>query len=236
MAAYVRGGAGLRTAAPVRPGRRGIGRLLRFGVPMGLHQGLEVGIFALAAVLMLQFGRAAGAAHQIAIQLASCSFMVAVGCSVAASTRVGNALGRGELDQAERAGWLSIGVGLAFMACSALVFLTQAEWLIRQFTDDPDVVAVGRSLLHIAGAFQLSDGLQAITSGALRGAGDTRFSLYASVTGYWIVGVPLCLLLGFHLELGPRGLWWGLTAALTATAAGLLLRFRSGGWKRLERL
>lgn len=225
-----------RPAPDRRPTREGMRQLLRIGVPMGMHQGLEVGIFALAAILMNLFGAVPMAAHQIAIQLASTSFMVAVGCSVAASTRVGQELGRGRPEAAERAGWLSIAVGVSFMACSAVVFLTLNEQLVGLFTRDAAVVAVGASLLKIAGVFQLSDGVQAVTSGALRGAGDTRFSLYASMTGYWLVGLPLCGLLGFELHGGPQGLWWALTAALTVTAILLLARFHNGGWKKLQRL
>lgn len=219
-----------------KPTLDGMRQLLRIGLPMGMHQALEVGIFALAAVLMNFFGAVPMAAHQIAIQLASASFMVAVGCSVAASTRVGQALGRGDPEAAERAGWLSIAVGVSFMAGSAVVFLAFNEPLVGLFTNDAAVIAVGASLLKIAGAFQLSDGVQAVTSGALRGAGDTKFSLYASMTGYWLVGLPLCGLLGFHFKGGPQGLWWALTAALTVTAYILLARFRSGGWKTLGRL
>jgi MATE family, multidrug efflux pump len=227
---------GFPWASRGRPSRAGLRKMFRIGLPMGMHQGLEVGIFALAAILVLQFGAVPMAAHQIAIQVASCSFMVAVGCSVAAATRVGQALGRGRPDEAARAGWISIAVGVAFMACSATVYLTFGRHIVGFFTADEKVVAFGTSLLKIAGAFQLSDGIQAVTSGALRGAGDTRFSLYCSLTGYWFVGLPLCLLLGFTLKLGPLGLWWGLTAALTATAAGLLWRFGSGGWKEIGRL
>jgi MATE family multidrug resistance protein len=219
-----------------RPTLAGMRQLLRIGLPMGMHQALEVGIFALAAILMNFFGAVPMAAHQIAIQLASCSFMVAVGCSVAAATRVGQALGRGDVQAAERAGWLSIAVGVGFMAGSALFFLSFNEPLIRLFTDDAAVIVLGASLLKIAGAFQLSDGIQAVTSGALRGAGDTKFSLYASLTGYWLVGLPLCGLLGFYFEGGPKGLWWALVAALTVTALILLARFRNGGWKTLGRL
>lgn len=227
-----------RCAAPTRShvSRSGLRLILRLGLPIGLHQGLEVGIFALAAILMLQFGAVPMAAHQIAIQVASCSFMVAVGCSVAAATRVGQALGRGDSDAAARAGWTGVALGVCFMACCAALYLTQGPRIAALFTRDPEVIGLGAALLGIAGAFQLSDGLQAVASGALRGAGDTRFSLYCSLTGYWLVGLPLCLLLGFGLRLGPEGLWWGLTAGLTATAAGLVLRFHTGGWKRLGRL
>src|SRR5262249_17780766 len=156
--------------------------------------------FALAAILVLQFGAVPMAAHQIAIQVASCSFMVATGCSVAAATRVGQALGRGQPEQAERAGWVSIAVGVSFMACSGTLYLPVGRRIVSLFTDDAAVIAFGTALIQIAGAFQLSDGIQAVASGALRGAGDTRFPLYCSLTGYWAIGLPLCLLLGFKLR------------------------------------
>ena len=168
----------------------------------------------------------------------SISLTASASDAVAASARVGQALGRGEPDAAERAGWVAIAVGLSYMSCSAIFFMMQGERLVRLFVNAEDVavVTLGAALLKIAAAFQLSDGTQAVTSGALRGAGDTKFALLCSLTGYWIVGLPLCLLLGFGLGWGPAGLWWALTAALTATAFGLLLRFRSGGWKSLARL
>jgi multidrug resistance protein, MATE family len=233
LAGYVHRADGVRAARPSLGGARA---LLRVGLPMGLHQALEVSIFAAAAVMMQRFGPVAAAAHQIAIQLATTTFMVAVGCSVAASTRVGQALGRGDVEAANRAGWLSIGLGVVFMSGTAVVFLTAARPLVAMFQPTEAVLEVAVRLLYIAGAFQVFDGIQAVASGALRGAGDTRFPLYASLAGYWGVGLPACLLLGFTLGLGPAGLWWGLTGALAAAAAGLMLRWSSGGWKGLERL
>ncbi len=200
-------------------------RLVRLGVPIGLTLTAEVGVFALTALLMGRFGGRAVAAHQIAIGLASLSFMGALGISQATSVRVGTAVGERVPGGARQRGLVGVALGLAVMAVSAIVFALAPRLLARLFTPEPAVIEATVTLIRIAAVFQLADGIQVVSAGALRGAGDTTFPLVANVAVHWGVGLPLALLLSFSLGFGPRGLWFGLTAGLMGIAVALLARF-----------
>jgi MATE family multidrug resistance protein len=165
------------------------------------------------------------AAHQIAIAWASLTFTVAVGVGNAGSVRVGWAVGAGDGAGVRRAGLAAFGVGAAVMALPALGFLLAPGALSRAMTDDPAVVAQAAPLLVVAAVFQLSDGIQGVGAGVLRGAGDTRFTFAANLVGHWLVGLPVALWLGPWRGGGVTGLWWGLCAGLTAVAVALLGRF-----------
>ena len=199
--------------------------IVAVGLPIGLQLGAEVGAFALAAVLAGRLGPTPAAAHQVAIQLASVSFAIALGVGATAAIRVGVAIGAGDHRAARRAGLGSLGIGVAVMSGSAAVFLLWPAPLAGLFTDRAEVVTAAIPLIMIAAAFQLSDGAQAIGAGALRGAGDTRASFVANLLGHYAAGVPIALALGFAVGLGAPGLWWGLTAGLTGTAVVLVGRF-----------
>jgi MATE family multidrug resistance protein len=201
--------------------------ILRLGTPLGLQYLAEVGIFALASVLAGRMGASAAAGHNVAITLASFTFCVALGISAAAAVRVGHAVGRGDQRGVRRAGAVALGAALSFMTLSATAFTLFAPELARVVTDDPKVVAAATPLIGIAAFFQLSDGAQATGAGLLRGIGDARAPLYANVAGHYLVGLPLLLLLGLGLGLGAPGLWWGLSAGLTAVAIALVARFVS---------
>jgi MATE family multidrug resistance protein len=216
--------------APADPGRRRhdpqIQRALwRIGLPLGLQLLAEVGVFSLAAVLIGGLGAGAAAGHQIAITLASLTFCVTLGVASATSVQVGLHVGRGDTPAARRAGLLGLGLAAGFMSFSAVTFVAIPALLAAVFTDDPQAVAAAIPLLQIAAVFQLSDGTQVVAAGALRGAGDTRVPLYANLLGHYAVGFPLILALGFGLDLGAPGVWWGLSAGLTAVALTLALRF-----------
>lgn len=200
-------------------------RLLVLGAPVGLQLLAEVGIFATASVLMGHLGKTNLAAHQVALQLASTTFMVPLGIGSAASVRVGRAIGRGDTQGTRRAGLVAIGAGASFMGLCALLFVVAGEALTRVFTVDEHVVRAAVPLVAIAAFFQLSDGVQAVASGALRGAGDTRWPLVSNLAGHYAIGLPTSLVLTFVLGWGARGLWWGLSAGLTSVALALLLRF-----------
>ncbi|MBI4703554.1 MAG: MATE family efflux transporter [Deltaproteobacteria bacterium] len=208
-----------------RPARRELGQAWRVGLPVGLQIGAEVGIFALVAFLAGRLGPLPLAAHQVALTLASFTFMVVLGVSSAGSVRVGRAIGAADPAGTRRAGLVAMGSGAAFMALSATALLLFPRDLARLLTDQPAVVAAAVPLVAVAAVFQLSDGLQAVASGALRGAGDTRFALVANLAGHYAVGLPLAVGLSFGLGLGVVGLWWGLWAGLTTVAALLLVRF-----------
>jgi MATE family multidrug resistance protein len=197
----------------------------RVGLPVGLHMAAEVGVFALVGFLAGRLGPAEMGAHQIAIALASLTFTVAVGVGQAASVRVGWAVGRGDTAAARRAGLVAFAAGASFMALCGVVFLLAPGALARLMSDDPRVVETAAPLLVVAAVFQVSDGTQAVGAGALRGAGDTRFTFAANMVGHWLVGFPLALALGLLAGGGITGLWWGLCAGLSAVGAALLARF-----------
>ncbi len=199
--------------------------IFRIGMPLGLQMLAEVGVFALAGMLAGRMSAGAAAGHQVALNLASITFTVTIGIGAAASVRVGHHVGRGDSAGARRAGFVALGAAAAFMSCSALTFLAVPRLLARALTDDPAVLVAAAPLIMIAAVFQLSDGTQAVAAGALRGAGDTRASLLANVVGHYFIGLPIAIVLGFTFRMGAPGLWWGLSAGLTAVAIGLTVRF-----------
>ena len=198
--------------------------IIRVGLPIGLTMFAEVAAFALAAVLAGRLGEVPAAAHQIALQLSSVSFSLAIGIGGAAATRVGLAVGAGDRLAARRAALVALGLGGTVMATSASSFVLAATPLAAAFTDRADVIGSAATLIQIAAVFQLSDGAQAIAAGALRGAGDTTASFVANLAGHYGVGLPIALVLAFGLDRGAPGLWWGLTAGLTGTALALVGR------------
>ncbi|MBS2013400.1 MAG: MATE family efflux transporter [Deltaproteobacteria bacterium] len=198
-------------------------RVLALGTPIGLQLLAEIGVFSIAAVLAGKLGKVAVSAHQIAIGLASFTFMGVLGISGATAVRVGNAVGAGASPR--RAGLTGIAMGAFYMMCSSALFVVFPRTLASLFTDKPEVLELGVSLLGIAAAFQIFDGVQGVAAGALRGAGDVRFPFVVNVGGHWLVGFPLALVLAFGLGLGARGLWWGLLAGLVVVAVLLLGRF-----------
>ncbi|HEV2853778.1 MAG TPA: MATE family efflux transporter [Thermoanaerobaculia bacterium] len=204
--------------------------MLRIGVPIGLHNSVELLIFDVTAVLIGRMGVAALAGHQIALNLASLSFMVPLGISGAAATRVGNAIGRGDMPGARRAAAACLMLGAGAMLVFALLFATLPGPLARLYTVDPAVIAVVVSLLPIAALFQVFDGLQVVSSGALRGSADTTVPAVVALIGYWVIGIPIGWALAFRAGLGPAGLWWGITVGLVVVAvllvARIAMRFR----------
>jgi MATE family, multidrug efflux pump len=196
---------------------------MRLGLPIGLQSLAEIGVFTVGALLVGRFGAAAVSAHQIAIGLASFTFMGALGVSGATAVRVGYAVGQAR--SARRAGLFGIGLGVGFMALGALAFAGVPGPLVRLFTEDPEAIELGKALLLIAAAFQLFDGVQAVAAGALRGAGDVRYPFVANVCAHWAVGFPAACVFGFVLGWGVRGIWWGLTSGLVCVSALLASRF-----------
>ena len=201
-------------------------RMLRLGLPVGLQQQLEFSAFGVIGLLMGSFGTAQVAAHQVAINLASLTFMVPLAVGAAAAVTVGHAVGAGDMGAARRAATAALLCGAGFMCCSALVFLLVPSALARVYTTDAAVLALAAALIPIAGVFQVADGLQAVAAGVLRGAADTRAPLVVNLLGFWLVGMPASLYLAFGTPAGPRGLWWGLVAGLGAVALLLILRTR----------
>jgi len=199
--------------------------IVRLGLPIGLQLVAEVGVFALTGVLAGTLGKMPAAGHQVALALASLSFSMAIGVGAATSVRVGRAVGAGDGWAARRAGGQGISVGAVLMGTSGLFFILMPRPLAGLFTDDPAVMDAAVPLIQIAAVFQLSDAIQAVSAGALRGAGDTRFSFVANLFGHYAVGLPVAAGLGFAAGLGAAGLWWGLSFGLTAVAVAQSIRF-----------
>ncbi len=202
--------------------------IARYGGPVGAQLFAEVGIFAVATVCAARMGEHPADAHSIALNLSSFTFSFAVGVASATSVRVGHAVGAGDLALARRRGLQGLRVGLAGMACFAATFVALPRVLAGAFTADRAVVDATVPLLQIAAVFQLSDGSQAIGSGALRGLGHTRATFVANVVGHYAIGLPVLLALGFGAHMGAPGLWWGLSVGLTATAVYLVRAFMRG--------
>jgi len=197
--------------------------LVRLGLPAASQITLEVGVFATATALAGRLAPAALAAHQIAINLASFTFMVPLGIASAGAVRVGHAVGRGDAPGAARAGWTALLFGAVFMTCASAVFLLMPRSLIGAFTKDRAVLEIGTSLLFIAAVFQLSDGVQGVSTGVLRGLGDTRTPMLWNLAAHWFIGLPLGYALCFPAGLGVAGLWWGLSTGLFICGAALLV-------------
>jgi MATE family multidrug resistance protein len=166
------------------------------------------------------------AAHQIAINIASLTFMVPMGVGAAASVMVGNAIGRQDAPGARRFAYAALVVGAGFMCVSALFMLTVPQLLARIYTNDAAVLAIAVVLLPIAGLFQVFDGLQVVGSGVLRGAGDTRVPMVMGLAGFWLIGMPISIYLGLFTPLAAAGLWWGFVAGLGSVAFLLVTRIR----------
>lgn len=201
--------------------------MLRLGIPIALQQGIEFGAFAAIGVLMGVLGTMQMAAHQIALNLASLTFMVPLGVGAAAAVRVGHAAGAGDADGARESARAAIVCGIGFMACTAAVLLLVPDVIAALYTTDVAVAALAAALIPVAGVFQVFDGAQAVCAGVLRGLGDTKAPFVINLAGFWLVGLPVSIGLGFHTRLGAVGLWWGFVAGLAAVAGLLLLRVRS---------
>jgi multidrug resistance protein, MATE family len=162
------------------------------------------------------------AGHQIALNVASFTYMVPLGICSAAAVRVGHAMGAQDAYAAARAGWMAIFFGALFMSCSGLVLFLFARPIARLYTPEIDVVNAGATLLLVAAVFQLFDGLQVVATGALRGAGNTRIPMLANFVGYWVIGLPLGAFLCFRVKMGAVGMWLGLCLALVLIGSVLV--------------
>lgn len=219
-----------------RPDGARLREVWRLGLPIGAGLAFEVTVFTAAAFLMGLIGTAALAAHSIAIQIAAASFMVPMGLGQAATVRVGRAFGARDAAGAARAGWIAFALGVAFMAAMSIVMVATPRLLIAAFIDvdspaNAAVVEAAVVFLMCAAVFQIADGAQAVGAGMLRGLHDTRVPMLYAAAGYWGIGLPLSVLLGFPVGLGGLGIWIGLAAGLIVVAVAMMLR-----WIRREPL
>lgn len=210
--------------------------LIRLGLPIAGSMTFEVTIFNAAALLMGLISAPALAAHAIAIQIASISFMVPLGLSQTATVRVGRAFGAQNLDGITRAGWTAFVMCIAFMALMALLMVTIPELLIGAFLDlnlpeNAEVIGLAITFLAFAGLFQIFDGAQAVAAGMLRGLHDTKVPMVYSLFGYWGLGMTSSVVLAFTLGMGGPGIWIGLVSGLAIVSVLLYVR-----WLRRDRL
>jgi multidrug resistance protein, MATE family len=226
----------LREVAPNLLDLRPLTRMLKLGLPIGTQMVLEGGAFNVMALLMGWLGVMQVAAHQIALNLASLTFMVPLGVSSAAAVIVGHAVGRGDAEGVRRATVASLAVGAGFMFCTGALFFFAPAPLAGLYTSDARVIALSALLLPLAGLFQVFDGLQVVAIGLLRGLGETRVPMIVNVIGFWCIGMPVSLWLGFGLGYGAVGLWWGLVVGLVIVAVFLIVRVRQREQHGLARI
>lgn len=223
----------LHATAPVAPDRRAIRRFLRTSVPVGGEWFLGMTSFAVFTTLVAQMGDIEMAASQVFVVLLSLSFMQAMGISMAAATLVGRYVGAQDPDAAERSFRMSVQLGVALGLGVAALYLLFPGPLLRVFTDDPEVIALGAPLLAMGALFQLFDAVGIISEGALRGAGDTRWPFVAHTLASWGFFVPSAYTLGIVLDYGLFGAWCGGLAYILVLAVVMVWRFRSGAWRRI---
>jgi MATE family multidrug resistance protein len=197
-------------------------RLVRLGAPVGGQIFVEIAIFAAVTALIGTMGPVPLAGHEIALNCVSFTFMVPFAISAAASVRVGQAVGRGDAAGARAAGWTAIGFGAGFMLSMSALLVSVPEKIAGGFTRGPEVIAAAVPLLLVGAAFQFFDGVQVTATGALRGAGNTHAGLVVQLVGYWVIGMPLGMWLGFGRKMGAVGLWIGLCAGLMFAGVALI--------------
>jgi MATE family multidrug resistance protein len=202
-----------------------INALARLGIPMSLGLFMEASLFGAVALLMGTLGTTVVAGHQIALNVASITFMIPLGIGMAITVRVGQAMGRDDMNGARVAGFVGISLAGTFMALAGICILLFPESIAGIYTQDPAVRRMAVALLFMAAIFQVSDGLQVSGLGALRGMKDTKVPMYITVIAYWIVGMPLGYTLGITLNGGARAMWVGIICGLTAAAILLNTRF-----------
>ena len=200
-------------------------KMLHIGLPAGLQFIFEVAAFDFSLVMMGWMGTKALAAHQIAINLATISYMTTSGLAAAATICVSNELGKNDIKALRKIAFVLLGMALTFMTAWGITFITGKNFLPQLYVEDMDVVTLAGPLIIIAGLFQLSDGMQVVCIGALRGLQDVKVPSVLIFISYWIIGLPLGYWLGFHGGLGPVGIWTGLLIGLTLTASAMLWRF-----------
>lgn len=194
-------------------------RFFRLGLPAAAHTGLEIGAFTIATLIVSTLGSVSLAAHHVTLTMAAFTFMFPLGFACAAAVRVGTYIGAGCPGRVRLAGWLCIGLSVAVMSCFALVYLGAPRWLLSAFSQDPAVIETGTRLLFIVALFQIADGIQVSTTGALRGLGDTQSPMVANLIGHYPIGLAAGSLLCFGLGWGVVGLWAGLALGLVSVAS-----------------
>jgi MATE family, multidrug efflux pump len=205
-------------------------KLIVIGAPISLSMLMEYGLFSSAALLMGLIGTAALAAHQVALQVTAILFMVPLGIGMAATVRVGHAVGRNDADAVRRAGYLALWLGIALATLFTIIVILWrvqiAEVFFGHGATSAGTIGLTATLLVVGTTYFITDAIQTIVAGALRGLNDTRVPLLLAVVSYWFIGFTMACLLGFKTGLGAVGVWIGLSCGTAVYAAALILRFR----------
>ena len=199
--------------------------IFRIGLPSGFQYFFEVAAFAFAAIMIGWISEFAMAAHQVAINIASVTYMIATGISAGGSIAVGDALGRRNKADIIRSGNAALLMGAVFMGCCALLFSLFSHQIVSWYITDERVSTMAVYLIWIAALFQLSDGIQCVGLGILRGIGDTKMPTAFTIIAYWVIGIPIGYWLGFKKDFSLYGIWLGLLIGLTFSALFLSIRF-----------
>jgi MATE family multidrug resistance protein len=218
----------------LRPRLREALGFLRVGLPIGVSWVLEMIVWTIFTIYAAGLGQAPLAAHNIVMQIVHVSFMPGLALSIAAGTLVGRELGAERPANAARYGWAALGVCLAYMSAMGLLFFALRGPLIGAFAASGAIAEIGRRIILWAAIFQVFDAVGITCGGVLRGAGDTRYPMFVSVVGAWLVFLPAIFLLGTTLGLGIDGAWLGATLFLALIGALLFERFRRGRWKAMR--
>jgi multidrug resistance protein, MATE family len=200
------------------------------GFPISLQLGFEATVFAAAVFLMGYINTASVAAHAVAIQIASMTFMVPMGIAQAATVRVGIGFGRRDSDAIRRSGWTAYALGVGFMSVTALIIWTMPRTLAGWFLDpamkgNAAVLDLAASFLSVAAVFQIVDGAQVVGAGMLRGLQDTKMAMIFAAIGYWVIGIGVGAFLAFRQGWDGLGIWIGLAVGLAVVSVLLLSRW-----------
>ncbi|MCO7261398.1 MATE family efflux transporter [Dickeya zeae] len=219
-----------RFNTPLKPDWTVLRRLSGLGLPIALAMLFEVTLFAIVALLVLPLGVVNVAGHQIALNFSSLMFVLPLSVGVAATIRVGHRLGEGSAPAARVAARTSIAAGVLLAICTAIFTITLREPIAMLYNKNPDVVAMASHLMLLAGVYQISDAVQTIGSGVLRGYKDTRAIFFITFIAYWLLGLPSGYMLALTdivvPRMGPAGFWWGFIIGLTSSATMMVLRIR----------
>jgi multidrug resistance protein, MATE family len=199
--------------------------IFRVGLPSGFQYAFEVGAFAAAAIIIGWYGKYELAAHQVAINIASVTYMIATGISAGGSIAVGDALGRKHKPDLLKSGRAALIMGTLFMGGCGLLFAVANHFIVGLYTNDAAVAGMAANLIWIAALFQLSDGIQCVSLGVLRGIADTKVPTIVTVVAYWVIGIPAGLWIAEYFDIGLYGIWFGLSLGLTFSAIMLTMRF-----------
>jgi multidrug resistance protein, MATE family len=210
-------------------------RLFKIGLPVALQSVFEISAFSAAAILIGTIGAVQQAAHQVAINMAAMTYMMASGVAAAAAIKTGNNFGSHQYKELQRYAFSSYHIVIVFMTVTALIFILFNQWLPWIYTSDTAVIAIASQLLIFAGLFQLFDGGQVVGLGILRGMGDVNVPTFITFLAYWVVGLPLGYGLGIIMGMGANGIWIGLTFGLLVSAVLLYLRFNKQSKKLLQK-